>query len=215
MAKPPKPERADGLNVNIACGFECSPEYINIDGSVYHRLALAYKLLYPFLSTEQKDWIANHEAVRRKFRIRARNCLRPLPFKRHAVDQIFCSHFLEHVYPSEAHKVLSDFSHKLKPDGLAVIVVPDMKDICLKYVNGVIDCDTLVRESLLSTWARPSVKNSLMDIRGLFGMHHRWMYDHESLVRMATVAGLRYDREATDRIAPAVAGEIWACFRPL
>lgn len=43
-------------------------------------------------------------------------------------DMVYCSHVLEHVYPHEVHKVVSEFHRVLKPGGKAIIVVPDLED---------------------------------------------------------------------------------------
>ena len=43
-------------------------------------------------------------------------------------DIVYCSHVLEHVYPHEVHKVISEFHRVLKPGGKAIIIVPDLED---------------------------------------------------------------------------------------
>jgi len=43
-------------------------------------------------------------------------------------DMVYCSHVLEHVYPHEVHKVVSEFHRVLKPGGKAIIIVPDLED---------------------------------------------------------------------------------------
>lgn len=43
-------------------------------------------------------------------------------------DIVYCSHVLEHVYPHEVHKVVSEFHRVLKPGGKAIIIVPDLED---------------------------------------------------------------------------------------
>lgn len=44
-------------------------------------------------------------------------------------DAIYCSHALEHLYPHEGRKALSEFYRVLAKNGRAVIVVPDLEDV--------------------------------------------------------------------------------------
>lgn len=44
-------------------------------------------------------------------------------------DAIYCSHALEHLFPHDAVKALSEFRRVLKPGGHAVIFVPDLEDV--------------------------------------------------------------------------------------
>lgn len=47
-----------------------------------------------------------------------------------AIDAIFSSHNIEHLYPHEVPVALSEFLRVLKPDGFAVITCPDLKSVC-------------------------------------------------------------------------------------
>ena len=42
---------------------------------------------------------------------------------------VYCCHALEHLYPHEVNKALTEFRRVLKPGGAAVIVVPDLEDV--------------------------------------------------------------------------------------
>jgi SAM-dependent methyltransferase len=44
-------------------------------------------------------------------------------------DMIYTSHTLEHLYDFDVVKALSEFNRVLKPDGLAIIIVPDVEDV--------------------------------------------------------------------------------------
>ena len=46
-----------------------------------------------------------------------------------AVDAIFSSHNIEHLYPHEVPIALSEFKRVLKPDGFAVITCPDLMSV--------------------------------------------------------------------------------------
>lgn len=44
-------------------------------------------------------------------------------------DVIYCSHALEHLHPNDILKALKEFRRCLKPDGYAVVMVPDCEDV--------------------------------------------------------------------------------------
>lgn len=44
-------------------------------------------------------------------------------------DVVWCSHALEHIYPHEVNKALSEFLRVLEPGGHAIIFVPDLEGL--------------------------------------------------------------------------------------
>ena len=44
-------------------------------------------------------------------------------------DVIYTSHTLEHLYDFDVHQALSEFYRVLKPEGLAIIIVPDVEGV--------------------------------------------------------------------------------------
>lgn len=54
---------------------------------------------------------------------------RSLPYADNSVDEVYCSHLLEHFTPIERDKVLREFVRVLKPNGLCQIAVPDAKKV--------------------------------------------------------------------------------------
>lgn len=44
-------------------------------------------------------------------------------------DRLYCSHALEHLTASEGRKALSEFRRVLAPEGVAVVIVPDLEDV--------------------------------------------------------------------------------------
>lgn len=51
-------------------------------------------------------------------------------------DAIFSSHNLEHLYAHEVPVALKEFLRVLKPDGFAVITVPDVQSVCALIAQG-------------------------------------------------------------------------------
>ena len=46
-----------------------------------------------------------------------------------SVDAVFSSHNLEHLYPHEVPVALAEFRRVLKPDGYALITLPDLQEV--------------------------------------------------------------------------------------
>jgi len=44
-------------------------------------------------------------------------------------DRVFCCHTLEHLHPVEGRKALNEFKRVLKPGGLVIVMVPNLKGI--------------------------------------------------------------------------------------
>lgn len=47
-----------------------------------------------------------------------------------SMDALFSSHNIEHIYPHEVSKALSEFYRILKPNGFSVITCPDLQSVC-------------------------------------------------------------------------------------
>jgi hypothetical protein len=63
-------------------------------------------------------------------------------------DAVFCSHNLEHYYKHEVPTVLGGFSHVLKEDGYAEIIVPNIMKLIEALKRNSLD--------LMDTWYRTS-----------------------------------------------------------
>jgi SAM-dependent methyltransferase len=50
---------------------------------------------------------------------------RPLPFEAGSVDAVYSSHFLEHIYLSEAQAILRECHRVLRPGGVLRLALPD------------------------------------------------------------------------------------------
>lgn len=58
-------------------------------------------------------------------------------YEENSVDVIFCCHSIEHLdYPKDAVRFFVQARRALKPGGVLRIVVPDLKKVATKYVNG-------------------------------------------------------------------------------
>lgn len=56
--------------------------------------------------------------------------------KNGAVDALFSSHNLEHVYPHEVPKALHEFKRVINEDGFMVVGCPDLEAVCSEIMAG-------------------------------------------------------------------------------
>jgi SAM-dependent methyltransferase len=59
----------------------------------------------------------------------------PIPYKDNTVDEIYAGHFLEHLDPSEAAEFLRECYRALVPGGKLGIVVPNIREVMLRWMN--------------------------------------------------------------------------------
>jgi len=67
------------------------------------------------------------------------NSGKPLPFANDSVDNVYCSHTLEHVHPDLVPWVLSEMVRSLVPGGKVRVVVPDIRIPTQRYMMGDMD----------------------------------------------------------------------------
>lgn len=53
-----------------------------------------------------------------------------------AMDALYSSHNIEHLYPAEVMVALREFARVLKPDGFAVITCPDLQSVAALVAEG-------------------------------------------------------------------------------
>ena len=177
------------LRLNVASGRYPIAGFINVDGSLFLRLAKFYPLIKAFLSHRHRKPIEEYRAAMKCGAYRIHNCLKPLPYPKQSVDHILCSHFLEHVYRDLAERICADFFRVLKPEGTLHVIVPDIRAQITSYNDGKRDADEFLEYSLLSQPKRPSLLFRCLEVTGAFGFQHRWMYDRCSLVKLLVAAG--------------------------
>jgi SAM-dependent methyltransferase len=171
--------------LNVASSHYALVGFINLDNHVF-LYALDYPVLLPFIPRKNKDLLEVYRQARNKAALVRHDCRKRLPVPDASVDHILCSHFLEHVYPDEAVEILGDFKRALKPGATMHIIVPDLEAQIDAYIErrrggSETAADDFVRESLLSTPSRASLRFRALELAGGFGLAHHWMYDRDSL----------------------------------
>lgn len=100
------PSLRPGVYLHLGCGPHILGGYLNIDG--YHDAS------EPVLTMD----IGN-----------------PLPFAKNSVKAIYSSHSLEHLPIRTALKALSNWVDVLEPGGQLFLAVPDLEEICMKFID--------------------------------------------------------------------------------
>lgn len=83
---------------------------------------------------ESQRW-RNFDFTTRSKAVEACNLLAGIPLADDSVDFVYSSHVLEHFSLQQATYLLENMVRILKPHGLVRIVVPNLEDICINYLQ--------------------------------------------------------------------------------
>jgi len=165
------------LNLHIGCGFKVGKNWTNYDNSP---IAILDKI--PILRILNK-------LNNRKFpkEIKYGNIVKRLFCEENTVDNIYCSHVLEHVSLNDGKKMLRNIYMMLKKDGILRIIVPSLEARIEKYIQNK-DAHSFM-QSLGCVNAHEN-ENFYKKLRFFFGgSRHRWMFDKNSLFNELKNAG--------------------------
>jgi predicted SAM-dependent methyltransferase len=160
----------DPVRLNLGCGLQSPPGWINVDASWNARLA-KYPLLrralsrFRLLPADKLDIPWNPAIVIHDVRKR-------LPFSEGSVAAVYASHVLEHLYREEGQRLMAESFRVLAPGGILRIVVPDLRAMVDEYLgNNASKSQVSVPESLrpadkmnqrlLMRWPAPASFNVL------------------------------------------------------
>jgi SAM-dependent methyltransferase len=127
-----------------------------------------------------------------------------------SVDAIWSSHNLEHLYAFEVPLALREFRRVLRPDGFALITLPDLQAVAKVIAEG--DPDAVLMRTRMNGGEGPSI--SALDIlfghdwwieRGRTYMAHRTGFTRRTLGRKLLDAGF-----GTVAVKPGPAYDLWA-----
>ena len=159
------------VKVNLGCGLAVAAGWINVDASLNALVAswprAMHKLLYRlsgsnrYYSLEQYcDLLENHVFMHH-------DLSHSIPLKDETADFVYSSHFLEHLFKTDAERLLKDCHRVLKPGGIVRICVPDLAYAISLYVAG-------EKEQMLANYFFVEDKESFL-------ARHKYMYDFELL----------------------------------
>lgn len=182
--------------LNVASSTFVIEDYVNLDNHPFLKWLPLFKFFSFMLNDGHKKYIQDFVDAKKKALIITHDCRKPLKFPNDSVDHILCSHFLEHIFPSEMIDVVRDFKRCLKPSGTIHIIVPDLNFYIQQYQinkNDIDKCsiaaDNFILNTILSRYSRGNFRFNLMEFLGGFGLNHRWMYDQLSLETKITDLG--------------------------
>lgn len=179
-----EPQKKFGLSyvkVNLGCGLALAPGWVNVDASLNALFGGAPQSLLGILyratganryySREAYcDLLANNRFV-------FHDLGRSLPFPENSVDAFFSSHFFEHLFKRDAHRLMKDCHRALRPGGVIRIAVPDLAYAVERYQAG-------FREEMLENYF-------FVDDLSSFLARHKYMYDFELLKVALETAGFK------------------------
>lgn len=125
------------LRLHLGCGLTTPTDWVNIDGSWNAWLA-KYPKMRKVLA-RLKVLPATSSIIPWAADVHYHDLRKPLPFKANSVEAIYSSHTLEHLYYTEAERLLHECMRVLAPGGVIRLVVPDLKSIMLEYLAGTED----------------------------------------------------------------------------
>jgi predicted SAM-dependent methyltransferase len=192
--------RANLKRVNLGCGPRAPENWINVDGS-WNAWFTHYPGLRKFFETV--GLFSKGSGEQWRVRPLVHDITKPLPFSTNSIDAIYGSHVVEHLYRSDATRLLVECKRVLKPGGILRLVVPDVQAMARNYLatkdaqrndhryeNGESAAD-LLNEQLHFRNAAPPSGSFVFKFYSIWKdfHHHKWMYDSDSLAKLMAGAG--------------------------
>lgn len=168
------------IKLNLGCGPQVVPGWINVDYALGARLA-SKPLLKPVLRRLKLfnvDWdpkIFIHDLTRR------------LPWDDGSVEACYTSHTVEHFSREQGRFLVQEAFRVLKPGGVLRVIVPDLKHVIERYQSGELPAEDLVeRLDVLYGPGKTGMKKLLAP---LVEFPHKCMYDTEAMLRLLRGCG--------------------------
>lgn len=195
--------------INLGCGPIGKEDWINVDWgilAILHKNPLLEKLFLKF------GFLPKRYNLKWPKNLMLHDLKKQLPFKDNDVDFVYISHVLEHFKKYDAERLIQECIRIMKRGALIRVVVPDLKLLAEKYVQGDIDyykkIDELTGdEQLNKTDGNFLLADVLMDtfypnfyrveftgfkkFMTRFIRPHCWMYDFESMKYLLKKAGFK------------------------
>ncbi len=157
--------------INLGCGLAVAKRWVNIDGSLSAFFAafppFVHKIIYRasganryYSCEEYCSLLKNHIFVHHDLAY-------GIPIRNDAVNFVYSSHFLEHLFLDEALQLLRESFRVLKAGGVIRVCVPDLAFAISLYESG-------EKEKMLSSYF-------FVEDKGSSFSRHKYMYDFELL----------------------------------
>jgi SAM-dependent methyltransferase len=186
------------IRLNLGCGLQAPPGWINVDGSWNARLAKFPGLRKIFAAVHVLS--PDKAAIPWSSSIYIHDIRKPLPFADGSASAVFASHVLEHLYRDEGQQLIRESRRVLCPGGILRLIVPDLEAIVQEYyaerppnqLSGEQQSAAdVLNQRLLMRGQSPPKRNLLYWLYdSLNDFHsHKWMYDANSLTALLRLVG--------------------------
>lgn len=176
--------------VNIGSGPDGLPGWENLDWGIlafFGKMPLLQKV-FGLLGLIPLSYVKKWPS-----KLMLHDCRKKLPFQDNSVDFLYTSHFIEHLKRYESVDFLKDCFRILKPGGILRICVPDVEEICKKYLSK--DIGFFLKLEDQSNRKNPSLNITDLFVKSFYGYDidikpsflgkirsnfirsHFWMYD--------------------------------------
>lgn len=165
--------------VNLGCGLSVTKGWINIDGSLAAFVSswpeCLLKLAYRFAGSNRYYSCEQFCSILKENVFIHHDLSYGIPLPDNSADYIYSSHFLEHLFRSEAEGLIKDSYRVLKKGGTIRICVPDLNYAIGLYGSG-------SKHFMLEQYFFVEDQDS-------FFARHKYMYDCELLSAILQQAG--------------------------
>ena len=160
--------------LNLGCGTSAVSGWVNIDrspGMLLDRVRPLKRLL------RKANVLSEAHMAEWPLGISRIDVRKGLPYPDGAVDAIYSSHMLEHIYLNEAKVLLSEAFRVLRPGGVIRLALPDAERLVRSFLE---DVDRDPAQSALrfnaGLWTYPSERPAApARLAAIFGANvHRW-----------------------------------------
>ena len=197
--------------LHLGCGLNAVDGWLNVDGSWNARLA---KLPWLRRALATVGVISKEAAAvpwRRDLRIL--DVRDPLPFPTNSFEALYASHLLEHLFLTDAQRLLKECFRVLRPGGVIRIVVPDLRPIVQEYLgerpfhnsDEFADMPAADRMNRRLHFRNPNPPRGNVVLRVYAALTefqtHKWMYDATSLVQHLRATGFDEVEEREFRVS--------------
>jgi predicted SAM-dependent methyltransferase len=184
---------AKKIRLNLGCGAIRPEGWVNADSSfnaLLQRLPIGGKRLAKLFNPI--EYSSNNVVYM--------DVNKPWKYRNESVDIVYASHLFEHLTLKTADLFLRESFRVLKPGGVIRLVVPDLYQICRRYVNEFEDPE-VTDPTVYILWAMNLHKEAQYPKEGFFNRlinefrgyphQHKFMYDAKSLALRLSNAGFK------------------------
>lgn len=183
------------MKLNLGCGSQVLDGWVNVD----YALGAQFMKIPFFCAFNRKIKLFNMDWNNK---IYLHDLTKKFPWADSSVDIVYSSHTLEHFSKRDGRRFLAECHRVLRKNGIIRIVVPDLRHVVTKYVEGQIFADDFIEYlGVLYGNSNNSLKKRLLPF---FQFPHKCMYDNQRLIEILGEIGfdastrVSYDSDIED-----------------